>query len=562
MTSTYDFIVVGAGASGCVVASRLARTSSRPSVLLLEAGGSNDTLEHLPATERFNIAFSPESSLNWHYKTTKQQQLRGQEIDYSRGKGLGGSTAINFCAWIVGSCDDYDEWAREVQDSSFGWENVKRCLKRIENLHPEIPDPKLRKYVHADVDDHGNAGPVHLTYGDSWLPDLGSIFVAAEESGLKTNPDINSGDAIGMGMGSICLYKGQRLTSSSTYLAGSPNNLTVMPNASVSRIIMEGSTAIGVETIKGEKFLAAKEVIVSGGAINTPQILMLSGLGPEEELRKFQIPAVQNLPMVGRNLQDHCFSPIGIVMKEDETKSTNGGTQSPSPMGWFKLPSVLASPEYERLKSQKRDFLQRPTVPSYEIATHTPPSFLSHDVTPGTSFLGAIALVMNPQSTGTVELKSTNPETAPSIDPKFLSHDYDRRVIIDSIRETMRMLSAPVYAKRTIKMLGPENDSDEAIWVSRHAVYWCRLKYDHVTKHLFSSWHMSCTARMGTNPDTACVDSDFRVFGVNNLRVVDLSICPFVPNNHTQSTAYIVGEVAAEKIAKSYRLDESLQAHL
>jgi choline dehydrogenase-like flavoprotein len=370
-----------------VVASRLARTSSRPSVLLLEAGGSNETLEHLPAAERFNIAFSPGSSLNWHYKTIKQQQLRGQEIDYSRGKGLGGSTAINFCAWIVGSRDDYDEWAREVQDSSFGWENVKRCLKRIENLHPEIPDPKLRKYVRANVDGrqktlvynertpltrmtgHGDSGPVHLTYGDSWLHDVGDIFVAAEESGLKTNPDINSGDAIGMGMGSICLYKGQRLTSSSTYLAGSPDNLTVMPNASVSRIIMKGSTAIGVEIIKGEKFLAAKEVIVSGGAINTPQILMLSGLGPEEELKKFEIPVVQHLPMVGRNLQDHCFSPIGIVMKEDETKSTNGATQSPSPMGWFKLPSVLASPEYEMLKSRKRDFLQRPTVPSYEIAT-------------------------------------------------------------------------------------------------------------------------------------------------------------------------------------------------
>jgi choline dehydrogenase-like flavoprotein len=222
--------------------------------------------------------------------------------------------------------------------------------------------------------DHGNSGPVHLTYGDSWLPDLGDIFVAAEESGLKTNLDINSGDAIGMGMGSVCMYKGQRLTSSSTYLAGSPDNLTVMPNASVSRIIFKGSTAIGVETIKGEKFLAAKEVIVSGGALNTPQILMLSGVGPEEELKKFQIPVVQHLPMVGRNLQDHCFSPIGIVMKEDETKSTDGGTQSPSPMGWFKLPSVLASPEYEMLESRKREFLQRPTVPSYEIATVNPPT--------------------------------------------------------------------------------------------------------------------------------------------------------------------------------------------
>ncbi|KAM3069359.1 hypothetical protein ACMFMF_008576 [Clarireedia jacksonii] len=377
MTSTYDFIIIGdtiAGASGCVVASRLARTSSRPSVLLLEAGDSNETLEHLPAAERFNIAFSPGSSLNWHYKTTRQQQLRGQEIDYSRGKGLGGSTAINFCAWIVGPRDDYDEWAQEVEDSSFGWENVKRCLKKVENLHPEIPDSKLQKYVHANVNDHGNSGPVHLTYGDSWLPDLGDIFVAVEESGLKTNLDVNSGDPMGMGMGSVCMYKGQRLTSSSTYLAGSPNNLKIMPNAGISQIITKGLTAIGVETINGKRFFAAKEVIVSAGALNTPQILMLSGLGPEEELKTFHIPVVKHLPMVGRNLQDHCFSPIGIVMKEDETKSADGGTQSPSPMGWFKLPSVLASPEYEALESRKRDFLQRPTIPSHEIATVNFPS--------------------------------------------------------------------------------------------------------------------------------------------------------------------------------------------
>lgn len=183
---------------------------------------------------------------------------------------------------------------------------------------------------------------------------------------------MNSGDPMGMGMGSVCMYKGQRLTSSSTYLAGSPDNLTVMPRVGVSRIIIKGSTAIGVETYDGETFLATKEVIVSGGAINTPQILMLSGLGPQEELKKFQIPVVQHLPMVGRNLQDHCFSPIGIVMKEDEMKSTSGGIQSPSPMGWFKLPSVLASPEYATLESRKREFLQRSTVPSYEIATVDP----------------------------------------------------------------------------------------------------------------------------------------------------------------------------------------------
>lgn len=132
-----------------MLASRLAHSSSAPSVLLLEAGGLNDSKANLSAAERFAVAFSPNSPLNWGYKTVPQKQLVGQEIDYSRGKGLGGSTAINFCAWTVGSRDDYDEWARLVGSESFGWKNVKKCLRRIENMHPEIPREDLRKYVDA-----------------------------------------------------------------------------------------------------------------------------------------------------------------------------------------------------------------------------------------------------------------------------------------------------------------------------------------------------------------------------------------------------------------------------
>jgi choline dehydrogenase-like flavoprotein len=134
------------------LASRLAHTSSRPSVLLLEAGGPNDSLDKLSGDDRFRLAFSPGSPLNWGYKTQPQNQLSGQEIDYSRGRGLGGSTAINFCGWVVGPKDDYDEWARLVDDSSFCWENAKACLKRIENLHPEIPNQELKKYVDAIIE--------------------------------------------------------------------------------------------------------------------------------------------------------------------------------------------------------------------------------------------------------------------------------------------------------------------------------------------------------------------------------------------------------------------------
>ena len=146
---------IPAGASGCVVASRLANSPGRPSVLLLEAGGSNQSTADLSGTERFNLAFSPGSPYNWSYQTTPQHQLAGQTIDYSRGKGLGGSTAINFCGWTVGARDDFDEYAALVGDDRFGWENVKKCLQRIERVHLAIPDERLRKYVNAKAEGMG-----------------------------------------------------------------------------------------------------------------------------------------------------------------------------------------------------------------------------------------------------------------------------------------------------------------------------------------------------------------------------------------------------------------------
>lgn len=184
MQNQYDFIVVGGedrrlcfsvvdadhsegGPAGSVVAGRLARSTSRPSVLLLEAGGSNQSTTNLSPEERFSLAFSPNSKLNWNYKTTAQTQLNGQEIDYSRGRGLGGSTAINFCGWLVGSRDDYDEWSAQVGDESFGWKNVRRCLDKIENLHPEIPDQSLRKYIDAKVE--GRIFPIRRAMANHFL---------------------------------------------------------------------------------------------------------------------------------------------------------------------------------------------------------------------------------------------------------------------------------------------------------------------------------------------------------------------------------------------------------
>ncbi|KIW00229.1 uncharacterized protein PV09_08267 [Verruconis gallopava] len=545
MDSEYDFIVIGAGASGCAVAAQLAQTASRPKVVLLEAGSPNGNETYLEASERFNVAFDPNSFPNWGYKTVPQHQLNGQEVDYSRGRGLGGTTSINFCGWLVGPKDDYEEWARLTGDDDFRWLNVKKCLDRIQHLHPEIPVPELRKYLKASPD-HSTSGKIDISYGGPWIPDIGNIFVAAEQIGMRVNADINDGDPIGLGMGTVNCWKGKRIHAAAAYLPGCGPNLTVVTNALVSKIMVENKRAVAVEAADGRVFFARKEIILSGGALNSPQLLLLSGIGPKEEIEKHSIRTVHDLPMVGKNLRDHCYSAVGIVVKHGpDFVETDVAPLCPSPMAFLKSAAAMSSKEFASLPCDIQRHLSQPTIPNFEIATHTPPSMLDYEPSPDVSFVGAICILDNAQSHGTLTLKSADPNEAPIIDPKFATHPFDRKVLIDGIRQTIRLLQAPIYAKNTIEVLGPDpNADDEEIW-------------EHIRTHFGSSWHMSCTVKMGRTPDEACVDSNFKVFGLEGLRVADMSVCPFVPNNHVQSTAYVLGEILAEKLAKEYGLVSS-----
>ncbi|KAI1846697.1 hypothetical protein JX266_007270 [Neoarthrinium moseri] len=538
MTEEYDFVVVGGGAAGCVVAARLAEAAARPSVLLVEAGGLNEDAAHLTGAQRYEVAFREKSPLNWGYRT--QPQLKGQEIDYSRGKGLGGSTAINFCGWVIGPDEDYNEWARLVGDTSFGWDHVKGILKRVENFHNDVPDV-FKDCIKPLDQDHGIGGAVDVSYQDEWLPTTRDVFDAASQVGFGINADVNNGNPIGMGIGTACIYKGIRVTASSAYIAKSPKNLTVVPNAQVERIVMKGDVAVGVQTIDGRRYGARKEVIISSGALNSPQILLLSGIGPSDELQKHGLPTLHELRQVGKNLQDHCFSTLGIVIKKDHGKSFK---QNPTPMGWFQVPAVLESNEFQVLPQEIQQFLSKANVPNWELATHTP-FFDEIVVQDDEEVFSCISLIMNPQSRGTVTLRSANPGDAPIFDPKFLSHPFDRRTAIESFRELLKFLQAPVWKEKTVTTLGwPQDNSDEAIW-------------ECFSSNLRSSWHMCGTLNMGRNSDEACVDSSFKVFGLRRLRVADLSVCPMVPNNHTQSTAYIVGELAAEKLIAEYELHQT-----
>ncbi|KAI0020992.1 glucose-methanol-choline oxidoreductase-like protein [Xylariomycetidae sp. FL0641] len=537
MPEEFDFVVVGAGPAGCVIASRLAKSPARPSVLLVEAGGLNEDTAYLSSSERFEVAFREGSPLNWFYKTEPQSTLKDQVIDYSRGRGLGGSTAINFCGWTVGPDDDYDRFAELTGNEAFSWKRVKETLKKVEKFHNDVPE-EFRGSINPKDEDHGQGGAVDVSYQSKWLDTCNDLFVAAKQAGLGVNPDVNSGNPIGMGMGTVCVYDGVRVTASSAYLRELPSNLKISVNTHVAKVVIKNGKARQIQAVDGRLFQAKKEVIVSAGALNSPQLLQLSGIGPKHVLEKHGIQVVRDMAEVGENLQDHCMSSAGIVVKKGSDQAFK---QVPTPMGWFKTQGTLDSKEFRGLPAQTQEFLNRPHEPNWEFAALTPLGAETR-LQPDEEVISGLCMVMNPQSKGTVTLQSSDPTDAPIIDPKFLTHPFDKQNAIESMRDMLRYFQVPVWKQKTTRTLGwPEDLSDQAIWEAFRS-------------NVRSSWHMCGTVRMGTD-EGACVDASFKVLGIDHLRVADMSVCPFVPNTHTQTTAYLIGEIAAEQLIGEHQLN-------
>lgn len=269
--------------------------------------------------------------------------------------------------------------------------------------------------------DHGTSGPLHLSYAPTFEKGLEDVFIAAEEVGMGVNPDVNSGNPIGMGMGAACMYEGARTTAAS-YLEGAPSNLTIAVNSPVAKVIMSGKKAKGIKTIDGKEYFAKKDVILSGGALNSPQLLMLSGIGPADELQKHGILLIHDLPDVGKHLQDHCFSTATLLQKpgtndrmtfETDEKAVAAARAQHTkdktglmtqlycsvPMGWFKNDKVIESAEYKALDKHTQEHIQKSTVPIFEIATHVPPLYTGdYELKPTDCYLTALGFVMSMSS--------------------------------------------------------------------------------------------------------------------------------------------------------------------
>ncbi|KAH7024877.1 putative glucose-methanol-choline oxidoreductase [Microdochium trichocladiopsis] len=586
----YDFIIVGSGPSGSALAAGIANAPSRPRVLLLEAGGPNAERDLRVDGQRFTTLMT--SGMNWGYKTTPQAECNNREIDYSRGRGLGGSSAINFGVYSYGARDDYDEWARLVGDDTFSWDKMQQRFKALESFNMKTPagldGGAASKYAAPDAAVHGTTGPLKVGYAKEWEDDLTQTLDVFVSGGWPANPDHNSGNPLGISV-LINSAQGGVRTTASDLLDPRPENLTVLTDAPVARVLFnktassasEKPKAVGVETATGKTYHAKKEVLLSAGALNTPQILMSSGLGPASPLRALGVSPLRDIPALGQNLRDHMFVPLIYKLNTPHSATRaafyrsadaraaalaqwreQGGTGDWAKyacelgIGWAKLPGLEQSAEFQALPEAERAFLAKETVPHYEIITHFPihyfvPGFPDENL----DYVTVLVFYYNAQARGEVTLKK--PDAAaegekgeksvevPQVqcNPRFLEHEFDRRVAVDSLREVLRVLKQDSFAKDTAGVIsGPKGESDEDL-----LEYW--------RQNISSSWHMTGTAKMGAPGDAdAVVDQDFRVRGVDGLRVVDMSVVPVLASCHIQAVAYITGVTAAEKIVAEYGL--------
>lgn len=541
------------------MASSLANLPQKPLVLLLEAGGSNLEEDARLLALRFST-WLKFPQFNWQYKTTPQSAFGDRELVYPRGKGLGGSTAINFCNWTIGPRDEYDFWAAKVKDDAFDFEHAEQRFDGIAGFRQ--PTKEQQRII--DVESHAEDGPVKVQYPTTFEKGFLKLFDALLElEDLPLDKDLNSGDPIGFSVCPTTSQSSKRISSANAYLQDIPDNLHIMIDSQVYKVLIEDDRATGVST-KHCAYYCSKDVILSAGAIDTPKLLMLSGIGPKPHLTMHAIPCIQDLP-VGIGLQDRPLSQITYKMKpgtfdraktfgdpenlqiatEQFKKDGTGPLASlynSLQMAWLKGSDELyESKEFKELPAEVQDRLRASTVPLRELALWGPTGNPEED--PKSDYLTMTFFLHSVMSRGTVQLASANPELPPLIDLNMLSDPFDRGNFIETAQLAYRIMESPQITSN----FEIEGWFDAPV-SCRPADIWEYLK-----KTTEAAWHASGSVKMGTPDDPeACVTSDFRVKGVDGLRVVDNSVTPFLMSCHTQSIAYFVGATAAEKIVREY----------
>lgn len=539
--ATFDYIIIGAGTAGCLLANRLSADPTKR-VLLIEAGRKDDYhWIHIPVGYLYCIG---NARTDWLYYTDPDPGLNGRKLRYPRGKTLGGCSSINGMIYMRGQARDYDGWAQATGDASWTWDNVLPFFKKHEDY-----------YLGADAL-HGTGGEWRVERQRLRWDVLDAFAKAAQEAGIPHSEDFNRGSNEGVGYFQVNQKNGWRWNTAKAFLRPTcygRSNFEMWTNAQVARLLVEtqadgSKRCTGAQVWAGDAMVhafAAREVLLCAGSIGSPQILQLSGIGPAPLLKELGIDLVHELPGVGENLQDHL--QIRAVFKVDGVNTLN--TLANSWWGKMKIGMEYAlwrSGPMSMAPSQLGAFTRSdPTRPWPNIEYHVQPLSLDAFGEPLHAFDAFTASVcnLNPTSRGWVRIRSPRFEDAPAIAPNYLSTEEDRKVAADSLRVTRRIVAQPALAKYRPQEWRPgtEYESDEDL---------ARLAGDIAT----TIFHPVGTTKMGRDDDPAAVlDSQLRVRGIGGLRVVDAGAMPTITSGNTNSPTLMMAEKAAEWILREAR---------